>query len=93
MLFVSMPGLIIWAFGMPFMGLYVLNTFLNDLREVKFHSDPQVFKKLHQRFRLRLGFLISGYKDEFYYWEIVVLLRKTIFVLAMVFLSPVSAGV
>ena len=93
MLTLSIPGLILWAFGIPFMGLKALNKFLHDLKDVKTHSDPLVYKRLHQRFRLRLGFLTSGYKKEYYYWEIVLLLRKTIFVLMMVFLAPVSTGV
>jgi len=42
---------------------------------------------------MELGFLIQGYEDEYYYWEIILLLRKTILVLAMVFLAPISAGI
>ena len=52
-----------------------------------------VYKALYKRFRMRLGFLTSGYKDEFYYWEIVLLLRKTAFVLFIIFMVPVSSGI
>ena len=31
--------------------------------------------------------------DDYYYWEIVLLLRKTFLVLMMTFLAPVSGGV
>ena len=45
------------------------------------------------RFKLRLGFLTQGYKEEYYYWEIVLLLRKTVLVMILTFGAPVSAGV
>ena len=37
--------------------------------------------------------MTQGYTDEFYYWEVVLLLRKTILVLMLTFLAPISAGV
>jgi hypothetical protein len=48
---------------------------------------------LMRRFKMRLGFLTAGYDDTFYYWEIVLLMRKTLIVLMLTFLAPVSAGV
>ena len=90
---VSIPGLILWAFGIPFLGLFMLKRFLRKLEELEFHSDPKIHKNLMARFKLQLGFLTQGYTDEYYYWEIVLLLRKTILVLLMTFLAPVSAGV
>jgi len=42
---------------------------------------------------MRLGFLTAGYDDTYYYWEIVLLMRKTLIVLMLTFLAPVSAGV
>ena len=48
---------------------------------------------MRDRVKLRLGFLTIGYEEEFYFWEIVLLLRKTILVLLMTFLAPVSAGI
>lgn len=36
---------------------------------------------------------MQGFEDQFYYWEIVLLLRKTILVLLLTFLAPISAGV
>ena len=45
------------------------------------------------RFRIRLGFLTAGYVDDLYYWEIILLMRKTMIVLLLTFLAPVSSGV
>ena len=44
-------------------------------------------------FKVRLGFLTAGYDDKYFYWEIVLLMRKTVLVLIIVFLSSVSSGV
>jgi hypothetical protein len=46
-----------------------------------------------RRFKVRLGFLTAGYDDTYYMWEIVLLMRKTVLVLLIVFLSSVSSGV
>ena len=40
-----------------------------------------------------MGFLTQGYEDEYYYWEVVLLMRKTCLVLVLTFLAPISAGV
>jgi len=42
---------------------------------------------------VRLGFLTAGYDDKYFYWEIVLLARKSFLVLLIVFLSSVSSGV
>ena len=75
------------------MGLVLMKRFLKSLEETRFHSDPKIYNDLHARFKLRLGFLTQGYVDEYYYWEIVLLLRKTLLVLMLTFLGPVSSGV
>jgi len=63
------------------------------LQANEFHSNPSIYNNLKARFRLQLGFLTQGYQEEFYYWEVVLLLRKTLLVLMMTFLAPISAGV
>ena len=91
--FISVPGILLWAFGIPYFFLKRLQVFLSDIEGAKTHSDPKVLEALQQRFRLRLGFLTSGYQEEYYYWEVVLLYRKTLIVLMMTFLAPVSGGV
>ena len=41
----------------------------------------------------RWGFIILGMKPEFYFWEIVVMLRKTIMIFATDSLSSISSDV
>ena len=90
---VSIPGIILWLFGVPFYLLFSLNQWQKDLVEAKKSSDPLVYKKLYARYRLRMGFIINGYTDEYYYWEVVILMRKNLLVLLIVFFAPLSAGV
>lgn len=90
---ISIPGLFCWAFGVPILGLVTMRHFLKEIASKKFLSDPKFSNDLHKRFKLRLGFLTQGYKEELYFWEIVLLLRKTLLVLMLTFLAPVSAGV
>ena len=40
---------------------------------------------------IRWAFLYAGYEPEFAYWELIVLFRKSLFVLATVFLSTTGA--
>ena len=91
--YVSYPGLLLWAFGVPLLGYFMLKRFLKQIKDSEYHSDPRIINKLRERFKMRLGFLTQGYTEEFYYWEIVLLLRKTILVLLMTFLAPISSGV
>jgi len=90
---ISIPGLVLWAFGMPLLGLFLVRRSRMNLAALEFHSDPSIYNNLRDRNKLRLGFLTQGFEDEFYYWEIVLLLRKTTLVLLMTFLAPISAGV
>ena len=68
---VSIPGIILWAFGVPFLAFYMLKRFLKQMSDAEFHSDPAIYNQLQKRFKLRLGFLTQGYTDEYYYWEVV----------------------
>ena len=90
---VSMPGLIAWAAGIPMYALIKLNKNFTALREIKKFTEGKQHEDLLRRFKVRLGFLTAGYDDDYYMWEIVLLMRKTVLVLLIVFLSSVSSGV
>ena len=90
---ISLPGLSLWAFGMPFLGLYLIRRARYKLASLEFHSDPTIYNTMQARNKLRLGFLTQGFEAKFYYWEIVLLLRKTLLVLLLTFLAPISPGV
>ena len=92
-IFVAMPGLIFWAFGIPLFFLGRLIILRNAVVEqAKLLENVQKQNRLAHRFRIRLGFLTSGYREEYFYWEIILLLRKSFLVLLVTFLQAVSGG-
>lgn len=90
---VSTPGLIAWAIGIPLYALYKLQSNMAALIAIKEYADGKQHADLLKRFKVRLGFLTAGYDDKYFYWEIVLLSRKSILVIMIVFLSSVSSGV
>lgn len=92
-LFVSVPGLIAWAAGIPIYALIKLFKNVGHLEKIKKFTAGKQHEDLLRSFRVRLGFLTAGYDDKYFYWEIVLLMRKTVLVLMIVFLSAVSPGV
>lgn len=64
--------MICWGFGIPAFALYLLK------KEEKRIDNPIV--------RQQLGFLFRGYKLRFYYWEIVIMLRKIALIIIQSFL-------
>ena len=93
MIFVSVPGLIAWAVGIPIFALLQLNNSMAEIRKMEIHSAGKSHDDLKRSIAIRLGFLKAGYEDKYYYWEIVLLMRKTSIVLFIVFLSSVSSGI
>lgn len=62
MLYIGIPGLLLWCVGVPVLFLGVL------WRErLNLHQEDV---------RAYLGFLYIGYRQEHYYWEVMVILRK-----------------
>ena len=47
---------------------------------------------MERSFRLKYGFIMSGYRDRTYFWEIVIHIRKAIFIWMIVLLIPRGAG-
>lgn len=67
-------SLLVYGLGIPLMGLFLLfkNRHTIDSIEIK----------------ERLGFLYSGFKIQYYYWEIVVMCRKiAIVAIQIIFVS------
>ena len=91
--FIAVPGLILWAIGIPLFFLRRLRLRREEIIEARKTIENERNDYLDYRFRMQLGFLTSGYRDEYYYWEIVLLLRKTVLVILMTFLQSVSGGV
>lgn len=93
LLAVSLPGLIFWAAGIPAYAMWKLFKNVAALEAIKEKATGGGFEDLMRSFKVRLGFLTAGYDDKFFYWEIVLLARKSLLVVLIVFLSSVSSGV
>lgn len=72
-----MPAIVVWGLGIPFFAFYLMFRMRKKLDSVEA--------------RAQYGFLFRGYKKEFYYWEIVIMYRKLVFIFISVFV--VSNGV
>lgn len=64
--------MVTWGFGIPLFAYILMN------REEKRLDKLEV--------RQRLGFLFRGYELRFFYWEIVIMLRKIALILIQSFL-------
>ena len=47
---------------------------------------------MERSFRMKYGFFMAGYRDRTYFWEVLIHVRKTIFVWLIVLLIPRGAG-
>ncbi|CDW87963.1 UNKNOWN [Stylonychia lemnae] len=74
--FVAIPSIILWVLGIPFFALVILI------------RNRGYLQKLH--IREKYGFLYRGYKQEFYFWEIVIMYRKIAIIFVSVFIGSVG---
>jgi len=76
---VGVPMLIGYIIGGPLLVFYLLYSSRSELLKPFDQVNKSVVRKYH--------FLFKGYEPQFYYWELIVLLRKLLMVLIAVFLQ------
>jgi hypothetical protein len=76
---VALPCVVIWIIGAPFALLMYMTRNSRELSNITM--------------KLRFGFLYNGYKLSTYYWEFVILYRKILIIMIMVFLSSFSVDI
>merc|ERR1719204_1338685 len=76
---VALPMGVFYVFGLP---LYVLKRLYNNRDEL---TKP--FERVNKNIVNRYHFLFKGYEPEFYYWEIIVMIRKILMVCVAVYMS------
>jgi len=76
---IAIPMLIFYVFGMPLFVLYRLYKNKAELTKEFKDVNPHIIDRYH--------FLIKGYEPRFYYWEIVIMIRKILMVSIAVFFS------
>jgi hypothetical protein len=72
----SLPGIVVWVIGVPTVSLIMLYRNRKKLSRIEI--------------RLKFAFLFNGYKQQYYYWEFVILYRKIILITCAVFLGNSS---
>ncbi|CDW73676.1 UNKNOWN [Stylonychia lemnae] len=88
---IILPALIIWVAGVPLIALIMMNRqkraimYLNKLKELT-KADYNSIVKV----KIMYGFLFNGFRIEMFYWEIIIIYRKILIVLCVVFFSIVS---
>ena len=70
---IAVPSLIIWGFGIPLFAWIVLARNKDSLTQIET--------------REKYGFLYSGYKENYYFWETVNMYRKITIIFISVFLK------
>ena len=75
---VAMPAFILWGLGFPILSFFKLYS-LNNSQELKIKENKEVY-----------GFLYSGYLAQKYWWELVILGRKVLILIALIWLNQIS---
>jgi len=76
-LVIALPNFVFWTILLPLILLLVLKKNAKNL------NDPEIYA--------RYSFVYEGLKKERYYWEFLILTRKTLIVIIFVFLNFVSS--
>lgn len=76
---VGIPMLVGYIIGGPLLVLYLLYSSRSELLKPFDQVNKSVVRKYH--------FLFKGYEPQFYYWELIVLVRKLLMVCVTVFLE------
>jgi len=76
-IFIAIPSLIIWGFGVPLFAGILLSRHKNNLEDIAI--------------REKYGFLFNGYKKRFYYWEVVSMYGKIAIIAIIVFMNNIGA--
>eukprot|EP00347_Sterkiella_histriomuscorum_P009503 403340963 len=71
--FIALPCIIVWGLGIPFFALVLLMRYRKRLESIEIKQ--------------KLGFLYRGYRQEYHFWEIVIMYRKIVLIFVSVFLS------
>jgi hypothetical protein len=71
-----LPSLIVWGAGLPLLGFILLT---NNRASIIDANNPQ--------FEETYGYLYGGFKADFYFWEIVITVRKLILIAVCIFVT------
>lgn len=88
---IGMPCLFLYCAGIPAFFYYILHYFqpVKEIAslEVGGKSDNEKVVIPRKEIRVVTNFLQAGYRPKFFYWEIVVMVRKTLLIVVMVYFN------
>lgn len=87
---VAFPSIGLWVFGIPLFAFLVLykNRRVINLMSKKVITKSESLEIIE--LKTKYGFLFSGYDAKSYFWEVMIMYRKILIIMASVFLSTVS---
>jgi hypothetical protein len=88
---ISIPSVVLWVLGIPSLWYWLLrrNTKSLDLTFKREKLSDDEIGKIH-RMQWKYGFMLSGYEQKSFCWEIVIMFRKAALVGSATLLSVIS---
>lgn len=91
---ISVPSILFWIIGLPAYFYYKLRQNFNVIRNLENKDHLNKAERYEvESFMRRYGFLIVGLDKDYYYWEIVIMIRKISIIFATEYLSSISGEV
>ena len=84
------PAIGLWVFGIPLLAFFVLLRNKETILLMNKKEITQAEADSILNFKMKYGFLLSGYDAKTFGWETVIMFRKVLLIGASVFLSTVS---
>ena len=79
---VGIPGMLVYVIVIPTIIALIL---IRQRHRLTLYPSQENYQS---KWTLRFGFMFAGYREGYEWWESVVLLRKCLFVLLAIFLTP-----
>ena len=89
--YITIPGLVIYVLALPAFFFSVVH---NQREMIELNAIKQDLNKVKQlqveKFITRFGFLFNGYKKQYFYWDLIVMMRKVLVIFATEYLKTIS---
>jgi hypothetical protein len=73
---VALPSLIVWGLGLPILAFILLTNKRADIASAKNPVTNETY-----------GFIYGGFKSDFYFWELIITIRKLILIAVCIFVT------
>ena len=79
-----------WAYAIGLPNIFLWGFILPSFFFIKLYNNRTHLQQ--ERIMKKYAFLYMVYNRRYYYWEIVLIWRKFVFILSLVFIAPISAN-